>query len=72
MFEFIAALIVFVLAILGMSIGFVVSGRHFKRRCSGMNNLKKLMGFTSCELCMQNTPDCRRVQPAASVPTDRR
>lgn len=71
MFEFIAALIVFALAILGMSIGFLVSGRHFKRSCGGMTNLKKLMGFAPCELCMKNTPDCRRIQPVASVPTDR-
>jgi hypothetical protein len=71
MFEFIAAMIVFALAILGMSIGFLVSGRHFKRSCGGITNLKKLMGFTPCDLCMQNTPNCRRLQPTANSQTDR-
>jgi hypothetical protein len=47
MFEFFAALIVFALAALAMSIRFLVSGRHFKRRCGGMTNLKKLIGVTS-------------------------
>ena len=66
MFEFFAALIVFALAVLAMSIRFLVSGRHFKRRCGGMTNLKKLIGVTSCNLCMQNTPDCQRRSPPSA------
>jgi hypothetical protein len=66
MFEFFAALIVFALAALAMSIRFLVSGRHFKRRCGGMTNLKKFIGVTSCKLCMQNTPDCQRRSPLSA------
>ncbi len=41
MFEFIAALIVFALVILGLSLRFLVSGRHLKRSCGGKTNLKR-------------------------------
>ncbi|MDP5137973.1 hypothetical protein ORJ04_18650 [Rheinheimera baltica] len=60
MFEFIAALIVIALAILGMSLRFIACGRHLKRSCGGITNLKKFMGFTPCELCTKNTANCRR------------
>ncbi len=59
MFEFIAALIVLALAMLAMSIRFMVSGRRFKASCGGRNNLKKLVGLTPCAACKQNTPDCQ-------------
>ncbi len=65
MFEFIASLIVLMLAILAMSIGFMVSGRHFKRNCGGITNLKKLIGFTPCEACKQKSLAC----PLRSLPS---
>jgi hypothetical protein len=58
MTEFIGTLIVFALAMLGMSIGLIVSGRRLKGRCGGMNNLRKFMGFTPCEACKDRSPDC--------------
>ena len=66
MFELIAAFIVFVLVILGMSIRFLVSGRHLKRSCGSMTNMKKLIGYTPCARCTQNTSDCKlRLPPSA-------
>lgn len=58
MFEFIATFIVLMLAMLTMSFRFIVSGRRFKRSCGGIINLKKFVGFTPCEACKNNTPDC--------------
>lgn len=58
MIEFIAALVVFALAILAMSIGVLVRGVRLKGSCGGMNNLKKVMGFNPCDACTERSPDC--------------
>lgn len=58
MTEFIAALVIFVLVILGMSVGVLVRGVRLKGTCGGMNNLKKVMGFNPCDACIERSPDC--------------
>ena len=58
MFEFIASFIVLMLVMLAMSFSFLRSGRHFKRSCGGITNLKKLIGFTPCEACKQKSLAC--------------
>ena len=66
MFELIAAFVVFVLAMFAMSLRLLVSGRHLKRSCGSIINMKKLMGFTPCDLCTENTSECRLRLPASS------
>jgi hypothetical protein len=66
MFEFIASFILLMLVMLAMSFSFMVSGRHFKRSCGGIINLKKLIGFTPCEACKQQSPEC----PLRPPPSD--
>jgi hypothetical protein len=68
MTEFIAALIVFSLAIAGMATGVMFRGVRLKRSCGGLNNLKKLMGFNPCDACTQHSNVCplRRSQTGPS------
>ncbi len=68
MTEFIAALVVFALVMLGMSIGVMLRGVRLKGSCGGMNNLKKLMGFNPCDACTERSADCplrQKGQPPA-------
>lgn len=66
LFEFIASFIVLVLVMLAMFFSFMRSGRHLKRCCGGIINLKKLIGFTPCEACKQKSPACPLRQPPST------
>ena len=49
MIEFIAAVITIGLVMLAMSIGVIFGNRQIKGSCGGLNNLKKVLGFTPWE-----------------------
>lgn len=55
---FIAALSVFLLAILGMSVGVIFSNRCIKGTCGGLGNLKDENGNSLCEACTTPSEEC--------------
>ncbi|NIP55704.1 MAG: (Na+)-NQR maturation NqrM [Phycisphaerae bacterium] len=58
MFEFIAALVVFAVVVFALSLIAILRNRPLKGSCGGLNNLKKLLGFTPCVGCTEAGPDC--------------
>jgi hypothetical protein len=58
MFEFIATLVIFAAVVFALSLGAIFRNRPLKGSCGGLNNLKKLLGFTPCEGCTEAGPDC--------------
>jgi len=49
MSTFIVAFVVILLAVVGMSLGVLLSGRRIKGSCGGLNTIKGLEGSCSCE-----------------------
>ena len=49
MSTFIVAFVVILLAVVGMSLGVLLSGRRIKGSCGGLNTVKGLEGSCSCE-----------------------
>ncbi|HSS64297.1 MAG TPA: (Na+)-NQR maturation NqrM [Gammaproteobacteria bacterium] len=76
MAEFIAAIVVFAVALIAMSIGVIFGNRRIKGSCGGLNNMKKLLGITPCSACLDPGPDCplRRIagRKEERVPGDKR
>jgi len=58
MFEFLAAVAVFGMVFFAMYLGTIFGNRPLKGSCGGMNNLKKLLGNTPCEVCADPGADC--------------
>lgn len=58
MFEFSAAVVIFGLFVLALSLGLIFGHRPLKGSCGGLNNLKKLLGMTPCEGCTESGPEC--------------
>ena len=48
---FLAALIVFGLALLGMAVGAIVKGKCLKGTCGGLNQMRDSSGRPICEAC---------------------
>lgn len=46
---FIVAFVVILLAVVGMSVGVLMSDRRLKGSCGGLNTIKGLEGSCSCE-----------------------
>lgn len=55
---FILAAVVFALALIGMSVGVIVSSRRLKGSCGGLAGLRDERGQTLCEACDNPAPDC--------------
>ena len=49
---FVATLIIFALAVLGMSLGVIFSGRCIEGSCGGLNKLKKFFRGSPCDVCV--------------------
>lgn len=58
MFELLATLAIFAIAISAMAIGVIFGDRRLKGSCGGLNNLRKLLGETPCAGCTESGPDC--------------
>ncbi|MAT69375.1 MAG: hypothetical protein CMJ58_07585 [Planctomycetaceae bacterium] len=52
-------LVVVALALLGMAIGVIISGRCIKGSCGGLANLRDSQGRSMCEACTNPSPECR-------------
>ncbi len=59
MTELLAALIVFVIAIVGMAIGVIVSNRRLKGSCGGLANLRDEHGEITCAICGDPSESCK-------------
>lgn len=54
-----AALFVFLIALVGMSVGVLLSNRELKGSCGGLANMKDSQGRSICEACTNPSPECR-------------
>lgn len=56
---FLAAALVFLLAIGGMAVGVIISNRRLKGSCGGLAGLTDATGQTACDLCAIPSSECR-------------
>lgn len=81
MTEFIAAFIVFGIAVAGMAAGVIISRKRLLGSCGGLAGLRDEQGRTSCEACSNPSPECSgenaqqqqsspRSPPSANVPEE--
>jgi len=63
---FLVALTVFGLALLGMSVGVMISGRRIKGSCGGLNNAMDEGGRSICDVCTTPPEECDRVRAAVA------
>jgi hypothetical protein len=56
--NFLIALGVFLVAIVGMAIGVIVSNKRIKGSCGGLASMKDSKGRTICDVCTNPSPDC--------------
>ncbi len=52
MATFLAALLVFAAAFIGLAIGVIMSDRCLKGTCGGMNNIPGQQGKSACDVCL--------------------
>ena len=64
---FLMALVVFAIAILGMSIGVLFSNRRLKGTCGGLAGLKDEQGQTLCDACTNPSDECAGLQSVQKV-----
>ncbi|MCH2115410.1 MAG: FAD:protein FMN transferase [Pirellulales bacterium] len=64
---FLLAGAVFLVAILGMAVGVIVSHRRLKGTCGGLANLRDKQGNPVCDACTDPAPDCDGVGSKASA-----
>jgi hypothetical protein len=67
MTTYLVTLVVFVVALAGMAIGVMLSGRRIKGTCGGLSSYKDRDGNSVCEACTNPSTDCtqRREREAA-------
>ena len=58
MYDLVASILIFALAMAAMAIGVIFGDRRLKGSCGGLNNLKKLLGVSPCVACKERGPDC--------------
>ena len=56
---FLAAAIVFLIAVAGMAVGVIISNKRLKGSCGGLAGLSDGSGNTSCEICADPSPECQ-------------
>ena len=52
---------VFAIALTGMAVGVIISNRHIKGSCGGLNNFKDSVGNPICDACSNPSPSCSRI-----------
>ncbi|MCH7990256.1 MAG: FAD:protein FMN transferase [Planctomycetes bacterium] len=66
---FLITLVIFAIAILGMSVGVLFSNRRLKGTCGGLAGLKDEQGQTVCDACTNPFDECAGVETAQKVET---
>ncbi|HUG18252.1 MAG TPA: (Na+)-NQR maturation NqrM [Planctomycetaceae bacterium] len=56
--NFLIALGVFLVAVIGMAIGVIFSNKRIKGSCGGLASMKDSQGQTICDVCTHPSPDC--------------
>ena len=56
---FLAALVVFVLALVAMAVGVIISNKRLKGSCGGLAGMTDGEGKTACDLCAIPSAECR-------------
>ena len=56
---FLITLAVFLVALMGMAVGVIVSNRRIKGSCGGLAGFKNKEGNSICEACTNPSPSCR-------------
>lgn len=49
---------VFVIALIGMAVGVLISGRRIKGSCGGLAGFKDADGNSICDACTNPSPEC--------------
>ena len=65
---FLAALLVFGLAVAGMAIGVILSNRRLKGTCGGLSSMGDSAGGPLCQFCTNPSPEC--IGPESKDPSD--
>ena len=55
---FFVAFGVFLIALAGMAVGVMISGKRIKGSCGGLNNFKDSVGNPICDACTKPSPEC--------------
>jgi thiamine biosynthesis lipoprotein len=66
---FLITLVIFAIAVLGMSVGVLFSNRRLKGTCGGLASMKNEQGQTQCEACTNPSDDCAGIESAQKVET---
>lgn len=64
---FVAALLIFLLAVTGMSIGVLVRNRELKGSCGGLASMTGQDGHSACDLCAIPRDQCREPEVRARL-----
>lgn len=62
--EFLAAAVIFVLAVIGMAVGAILRRRPLRGSCGGLANARDEHGRIVCEACSHPSPECRGTSDA--------
>ena len=57
--EFLAAIVIFALAVVGMAVGVMLRRRPLRGSCGGLANARDEHGRIVCEACSHPSPECR-------------
>jgi hypothetical protein len=68
--NFLIALGVFLIAVVGMAIGVIVSNKRIKGSCGGLASMKDSNGRSICEVCTHPSPDCTGNPDLEDCPPD--
>lgn len=64
---YLAAFVVFAIALTGMAIGVIISNRRIKGSCGGLNNIPGAEGSSVCDTCTTPPEECDRVRAEAAA-----
>jgi len=67
MMTFLISLAVFAIALIGMSVGVILSNRCIKGTCGGLNNLPDSDVSSACEACTTPPEQCDRQRREAAL-----
>lgn len=62
---FLAVLILFAVAIIGMAVGVIFSNRRLKGTCGGLGNMQDAQGRSICDACTTPAKDCTGIPKSA-------